>query len=134
MNPVASRLMSEARVIGYRQGIGHKWPIYDRVPFDPSRDMWPPAIGGTCPPYAPLSELASGGYACVESPEGFGQLPFEVGDDQFRQLSLRAFDHVWPTMRERLRTEMRAERKIMIATAAGVGLFVVAATALLKRI
>lgn len=58
---------AQARITGWRQGHKQMWPIYDRRPFDPSRDQSPPVPGGTCPPHAPLTRLPSGGFSCVES-------------------------------------------------------------------
>lgn len=50
-----------AKIVGYRQGVHQHWPIYSHVP---RRN--PLHVGGTCPPYAPLTRVA-GGYACVET-------------------------------------------------------------------
>jgi hypothetical protein len=61
---------------------------------------------------------------------GFGQaVAADTSDPVLRDISLRAFEHVWPTMRERLRAELKAERKYMIGTTVGVGVGVVAAAA-----
>lgn len=51
-------------VIGYRRGLRQRWPIYASPPYDPS--LYGLAVGGTCPPYAPLMRLPRGGWACVE--------------------------------------------------------------------
>jgi len=127
-------LRHKARVVARRRGKRQSWPVYDVPPWEPNRDMWPPSVGGTCPPHAPMTFIPSVGWSCLERGEALGQLLPDPSDIALKTTALRAFDHVWPTMQTRLRDEMKRERKIMVGTAVGVGLVVIFANAAIKKL
>lgn len=55
-----------------------------------------------------------------------------IPDPVLRDISLRAFEHTWPTMQQRLREEMKRERYVTFALAGFVIVSVVGLNRLLR--
>lgn len=59
--------------------------------------------------------------------------PLAIPDPVLQDLSLRAFDAVWPTMQTRLREEMKRERMVTFALAGAVVLSFFGAAAIIRK-
>ncbi len=51
-----------------------------------------------------------------KQPPPYGQFPgAPIGDEVLRDTSLRAFEHVWPVMEQRLDAKLKRERYVTLA-------------------